>query len=89
MVAGGMELCREGAETSEAPRRREAPVLNVLGPRVEHMLSHNGSHQNAGFLEARGQGCPLSGDRRGCHGLAVAGKVSGKRRVFRGGGNST
>lgn len=53
-VASGMKLCQEVMETSEA-QRRKAPVLNVSGPLVEHMLNHNVSHQGDGFLEARGQ----------------------------------
>ena len=60
-VASGMKLCQEVMETSEA-QCGEAPALNVSGPPVEHMLNHNVSHRNDGFLEARGQ-FSLSGER--------------------------
>lgn len=68
---------------------REAPVLNVFGPWVEHMLNHNVSHQNASFLEARGQSFLQVGEGKECCGWGLAGKVSRKRTILRGGGNST
>lgn len=47
---------------------KEAPVLSVFGLWVEHMLNHNVSHQNASFLEARGQSFLQVGKGRECCG---------------------
>lgn len=68
---------------------REAPVLSAFGLWVEHMLNHNMSHQNATFLKARGQSFLQVGEGRECCGWGLAGKVSQKRTILRGGGNST